>query len=121
MKITFSRKKWSAIFTEIDKNYDDEIAFEELFIFLFPNHDRALAVVLTHSRTHALTHALAHAATHTSLTYSFMQERKRLQNLKKSVRERLLLQRKQQQSESSVSSRNFHALSFRSQSSNGTH
>lgn len=45
MKITFSRKKWSPIFSEIDKNYDDEIAFEELFIFLFPNHDRALAVV----------------------------------------------------------------------------
>lgn len=86
MKITFSKKKWAAIFAEIDKNYDDEIAFEELFIFLFPNHDKALAA-----------------------------ERKRLQNLRKNVRERLLLQRQQQDGGTASSSRNLrgHSTSTR--------
>jgi hypothetical protein len=58
MKITFSKKKWAAIFAEIDKNYDDEIAFEELFVFLFPNHDKALAAVPTHLFNYSLTQSL---------------------------------------------------------------
>jgi len=43
MGITFSRKMWRQIFHQVDENYDDEISFNELFIFLFPNHDKALA------------------------------------------------------------------------------
>lgn len=42
MKITFSKKKWRIIFNEIDKNNDDEIAFDEFFIFLYPNSKSAL-------------------------------------------------------------------------------
>lgn len=37
--IHFSRRKWKQIFREIDLNYDDKISFEELFLFLFPDHD----------------------------------------------------------------------------------
>jgi hypothetical protein len=33
----------SAIYREIDRNYDDQISFDELFLFLFPDHDEALA------------------------------------------------------------------------------
>ena len=39
--ISFSRKKWSQIFAEIDLNNDDEISFKELFLFLFPDNDTA--------------------------------------------------------------------------------
>jgi hypothetical protein len=39
--ITFSRRKWSAIFVQIDLNNDDEISFKELFLFLFPDNDVA--------------------------------------------------------------------------------
>ena len=42
MKITFSKKKWRLIFNLIDKNYDDEIAFDEFFVFLYPNSNSAL-------------------------------------------------------------------------------
>lgn len=42
--IHFSRRKWQQIFREIDLNYDDKISFEELFLFLFPNHDVGLAL-----------------------------------------------------------------------------
>lgn len=41
--LTFSRKKWSQIFVEIDLNNDDEISFKELFLFLFPDNDTAKA------------------------------------------------------------------------------
>lgn len=41
MGITFSRKKWSQIFVQIDLNNDDEISFKELFLFLFPDNDQA--------------------------------------------------------------------------------
>ena len=39
--ISFSRRKWSRIFVEIDLNNDDEISFKELFLFLFPDNDVA--------------------------------------------------------------------------------
>jgi Ca2+-binding EF-hand superfamily protein len=41
LDITFSRRRWDQIFKEIDKNFDDEISLEELFLFIFPNHDNA--------------------------------------------------------------------------------
>ena len=44
MEISFSRKKWERIFREIDRNYDSEISFQEFFLFLFPDHDLALAL-----------------------------------------------------------------------------
>lgn len=43
LEVNFSRKKWKQIYHEIDRNYDDEISFDEFFIFLFPNHDFATA------------------------------------------------------------------------------
>lgn len=43
LEVNFSRKKWKQIYHEIDRNYDDEISFDEFFIFLFPNHDYAMA------------------------------------------------------------------------------
>lgn len=43
LEVNFSRKKWKQIYHEIDRNYDDEISFDEFFIFLFPNHDYATA------------------------------------------------------------------------------
>eukprot|EP00981_Chlorochromonas_danica_P006344 scaffold1365_cov163-Ochromonas_danica.AAC.34 len=52
--IHFSRRKWKQIFREIDLNYDDKISFEELFLFLFPDHDVGRALerkkmkILTH-------------------------------------------------------------------------
>ena len=30
------------IYREMDRNYDDQISFDELFLFLFPDHDEAL-------------------------------------------------------------------------------
>lgn len=112
MKITFSRKKWSAIFSEIDKNYDNEIAFEELFIFLFPNHDRALAVV----RIRLLAQLLACYSQYST------QERKRLQKLRKNVRERLIMHRERQKrgSDSNAAGGRFSSLSFKSPSTKGT-
>jgi Ca2+-binding EF-hand superfamily protein len=41
LDITFSRRRWDQIFKEIDKNFDDEISLEELFLFIFPGHDNA--------------------------------------------------------------------------------
>jgi hypothetical protein len=38
LEISFSRTKWRIIFREIDRNFDDEISFEEMFLFLFPDH-----------------------------------------------------------------------------------
>lgn len=43
LEVNFSRKKWKQIYHEIDRNYDDEISFDEFFIFLFPSHDFAQA------------------------------------------------------------------------------
>lgn len=41
LHINFSRNKWKQIYHEIDRNYDDEVSFEEFILFLFPNHDVA--------------------------------------------------------------------------------
>lgn len=41
MHISFSNKRWKQIFREIDRNFDDEISFDELFIFIFPDNDEA--------------------------------------------------------------------------------
>lgn len=41
LQIHFSNKRWRQIFGEIDKNFDNEISFDELFLFLFPDHDEA--------------------------------------------------------------------------------
>lgn len=43
LDVNFSRKKWKQIYHEIDRNYDDEISFDEFFMFLFPQHDFATA------------------------------------------------------------------------------
>ena len=43
LEVSFSRKKWKQIYHEIDRNYDDEISFDEFFVFLFPNHELAAA------------------------------------------------------------------------------
>jgi Ca2+-binding EF-hand superfamily protein len=42
MGITFSKKKWRQIFREIDRDANDEVSYEELFLFLFPDNDAAL-------------------------------------------------------------------------------
>lgn len=44
MDIHFSRKKWQQIFREIDRNADNQISFEEFFLFLFPEHDIGVAL-----------------------------------------------------------------------------
>lgn len=41
LDITFSRKRWVQIFKQIDRNFDDEISWEELFLFIFPDHNEA--------------------------------------------------------------------------------
>eukprot|EP01038_Epipyxis_sp_PR26KG_P004478 gene4478-6329_t len=41
MGVQFSKKKWNQIFHEIDRNFDDTITFEELFIFLYPEKKSA--------------------------------------------------------------------------------
>jgi Ca2+-binding EF-hand superfamily protein len=42
LKLSFSKKKWRHIFREIDRNQNDEISYEELFLFLFPNNNAAI-------------------------------------------------------------------------------
>lgn len=42
MGVSFSKKRWMQIFREIDKNFDDEISFHELLLFLFPNNEIAM-------------------------------------------------------------------------------
>lgn len=37
LKITFSRLKWNQICHEIDRNADDDISYDELLLFTFPN------------------------------------------------------------------------------------
>ena len=44
LHINFSRNKWKQIYHEIDRNYDDQVSFEEFILFLFPNHDVAKAM-----------------------------------------------------------------------------
>ena len=44
MGISFSLKKWDRIFKEIDRNFDNEISLQEFYLFLYPNHDVALAL-----------------------------------------------------------------------------
>jgi hypothetical protein len=41
--ITLSRSRWRVIFREIDRNYDDQISYDELFLFLFPDDINAKA------------------------------------------------------------------------------
>lgn len=38
IRITFSRKRWNQIFRHIDRNFDNVISFEELVLFVFPQH-----------------------------------------------------------------------------------
>ncbi len=47
LKISFSHRRWRQIFNQIDRNYDDSISFDELFLFLFPHHDEALVSYLS--------------------------------------------------------------------------
>ena len=41
LNITFSRRKWAQIFAEIDKDNSDEIDYNELFLFIFPDSNEA--------------------------------------------------------------------------------
>lgn len=41
LRISFSKRKWSLIFREIDRDYDNEITFPELLLFVFPDNSRA--------------------------------------------------------------------------------
>lgn len=47
LDINFSKRKWKQIYHEIDRNYDDEVTFEEFFFFLFPTHDVSLVCPLS--------------------------------------------------------------------------
>jgi hypothetical protein len=38
IEISFNRIKWQQIYREIDKSFDQQITFEELFLFVFPDH-----------------------------------------------------------------------------------
>ena len=42
MSISFSKKRWRNIFKEIDRNSDNEISFDELFMFLYPESQEAI-------------------------------------------------------------------------------
>eukprot|EP01035_Chromulina_nebulosa_P021149 gene21149-27403_t len=42
MGITFSRKRWRQMFRQIDSDNDDSISFEELVLFVFPEHNAAI-------------------------------------------------------------------------------
>ncbi len=43
LDITYSKKRWAQIFKEIDRNFDDNISFEEFFLFIYPKNDNAIA------------------------------------------------------------------------------
>lgn len=43
MGITFSRKRWQTIFRNVDRDFNNEISFEELVLFIFPTHKSAMA------------------------------------------------------------------------------
>ena len=43
LDITYSKKRWTQIFKEIDRNFDDNISFEEFFLFIYPKNDNAIA------------------------------------------------------------------------------
>merc|ERR1712023_120933 len=42
MSISFSERRWRQIFREIDRNADNEISFDELFYFLYPDSTEAI-------------------------------------------------------------------------------
>lgn len=39
--ITFSAKRWRMIFNEIDRDFDDEISFNEFLLYLYPDHEKS--------------------------------------------------------------------------------
>jgi hypothetical protein len=39
LDINFSRKRWKQIYREIDRNFDDQVSFDEFILFLFPDND----------------------------------------------------------------------------------
>lgn len=41
LNITFSRRKWAQIYAEIDRDNSDEIDYDELFLFIFPDSNEA--------------------------------------------------------------------------------
>jgi len=41
LQITFSRRKWAQIYAEIDRDNSDEIDYDELFFFIFPDSHEA--------------------------------------------------------------------------------
>jgi hypothetical protein len=43
MGITFSRKRWQTIFRNVDRDFNNQISFEELVLFVFPAHKSAMA------------------------------------------------------------------------------
>ena len=44
MDIAFSKKKWEQVYKEIDRNYDNEISLTEFYLFLYPDHDKAMSL-----------------------------------------------------------------------------
>ena len=44
--ITFTKKRWIAIFREVDRNFDNEISFEEMYLFMFPEEKSAQVCII---------------------------------------------------------------------------
>ncbi len=49
LEIHFSRKKWKQIYHEIDRNYDDQVSFDEFILFLFPDNDVSMVSLQQYS------------------------------------------------------------------------
>lgn len=45
LELNYSRKKMVQVFREIDRDFDDQVSYEELFLFIFPDPNVAKALV----------------------------------------------------------------------------
>ena len=41
LDISYSKRRWKQVYRVIDKNFDNQISFQEFYVFLYPDHELA--------------------------------------------------------------------------------
>ena len=48
LDISYSKRRWKQIYRVIDKNFDNQISFQEFYVFLYPDHELAKTLGYIH-------------------------------------------------------------------------